>query len=609
MVDYRTHVAALQQFQDTLAQSTFADAQTATLRDRHLNDVAQSPGMAMLGAMIDHLIAHASSDGTELMLLERAAALWKEGLALYATLGTFRDSLERALADPSNPQAVNAFNTAAANIHPLLVQVKSKNSQIQSLKNEVHTFGFLPPHPRQLDEPLTAWSWGDVMLARRTDAFARTVRAQAFDTRTSAFAFGVLSGYGANACGSAYLGQVVGGPRRAHRHRDRVARNTLGSWFAAGQPIPTLTAIANQIKVEAPTLPTDLENLIASSLTDTYDTSRTPALPNLQLGHQRLIRHLELLDTFAVPAAPVPPIEPFLTRLYADLTVAHVPAVPQQVGVPQAAGAGSGSGSGITPQAAKQPDALTDSDAPDSTTVDCGAFWEAVGLSLLFVLGGWFYCVIKWANDEHCPLTDDIGDNFDDAFPDGVYVGPEHDSNFPQALTSTQLGNAANVEQTTTLIGHLFDTQCLIWEALNKAADFLSTHGLIYPDGRLGRPRYKQFLRVPSTPQGTWPQRPEPNANRLHRYPTTGTELPAAGPSAYAANVPPDVFLNAREFGLELTAAGLSTAVWRQMADGIVHAPNYDLDADRGFHHPCWRARGSITDNPIDVVVLDYLET
>ena len=60
------------------------------------------------------------------------------------------------------------------------------------------------------------------------------------------------------------------------------------------------------------------------------------------MGYQRLIRHLELLDTFALPAAPSPPREPFLTRLYADPTDTHVPAVPQLVGVPQASGPGSG---------------------------------------------------------------------------------------------------------------------------------------------------------------------------------------------------------------------------------------------------------------------------
>lgn len=610
MVDYRTHIAALRQFQEALALSAVADAQAAQLRDRQLGDVAQSPGMAMLGSLLDHMMAHASSDGAELLLVERAATLWKQGLGLYATLGAFRESLEGALADPANPLTVDAFNSAVAEIYPHLVQVKSKNAQIQALKKDVHTFAFLRPHPRQADEPLPSWPWGDVMLARRTDALARTVRAQAFDPRTSAFAFGVLSGYGANVCGSAYLGQVVGGPRRAHRYRDRVARNTLGSWFSAGQPgLPSLTAIANQIRSEAPTLSADLESLIASALTKTYDINRTPTLPSLQVGHQRLLRHLELLDTFVLPVAPIAPTEPFLTRLYADLTDAHVSAVPQRVGVPAASGSGPGGSGGLTPQSAKQPDALTNADAPDSTEVECGAFWEAIGLSLLFVLGGWFHCVVEWANGERCPLTDDIGDNFDDAFPDGVYVGPEHESDFPQALTASQLDNAANVDQTTALIGHLFDAQCLMWEGLNKAADFLSTHGVIYPDGRLGRPRYKQFLKVPTVPKGSWPQRPELNPNRLHRYPTTGIEQPAAGAFPLPPSTSPDAFMNARQFGLEWVASGISLEVWRQIAAGLAPGVNHDLDADRGFRHLCWKARGSIADDPIDVVVPGYSET
>lgn len=610
MIDYRTHAAALEQFRHSLAQSAFPDPQIASIRDQHLDDVARAPGMATLGSLVDHLIAHASSDGKELDLVGRAADLWEKGLALYNTLGEFRTSLENALTDPGNPQAVADFNAAAAKIHPLVLEVKNKNGEIQALKDEVHTFPHLQPHPRQQDRPLTEWSWGDVFLARRTDAFARTTREEASDAPTSAFALGVLSSYGANACGSAYLGQVVGGPRRSHRHRDRLARNTLGSWFSAHQPgLPSLAAIAAQIKLGAPTLPTVIEELIESAIHATYDPQRTPALPDLQLGYQRLIRHLELLDTFTLPSAPLPPKEPFLTQLYGDPAHTHVPAVPQGVGMPQAAGSGSGSGSGVVPQSNHPTgDGLGESDSAESTSVECGPFWEAIGWSLLFILGGWFYCVLKWGNGDRCPLTDDIGAKFDEAFPDGAYVGVETETS-AQALTGPDLDNAVQVDQVTTMIGHLFDTQSLMWEALQKASDFLSVHGLIYPDGRLGRPRYKQFLSIPATLPGTWPHLPEPNANRLHLYPSTGTEQPAFPPPAYPPQATPDVFVSAEQGQGPFTASALSGAAWRQMAVHVRDATNYDLDADRGLHHACWAARGSINDNPVDVAALDYSET
>ena len=60
---------------------------------------------------------------------------------------------------------------------------------------------------------------------------------------------------------------------------------------------------------------------------------------------------------------------------------------------------------------------------------------------------------------------------------------------------------------------------------------------------------------------------------------------------------------------MALTATALSSAVWRQLVTNVRDAPNYDLDADRGLLHPCWTAKGSINDNPINVVILDYSAT
>jgi hypothetical protein len=613
MIDYRAHIAALAHFRQALAQSNFPDPGTAALRDQQLKDVEQAPGMAMLGSLLDHLLWHASSDGTEIDLVERAADLWQQGLQLYETLGEFRTSLETALADPADPSAVAAVNAAATKMHPLLLHVKSKSREIRALRQEARKFAHLPPHPRQDGKRLAEWTWGDIFLARRTDAFVREANRHASDVASRAFAFGVLSGYGANACGSAYLGQVVGGPRRAHRHRDRVARNTVGSWFARNQPgLPSLTAIADQITQDAPTLPQGIVDLIAAAFNTTYNMGLTPPVPDLQLGYWRLIRHLELLDTFVLPAAPSAPREPFASQLYGDPANPHEPAVPQLVGVPEAqGGGGGGGGGGIVPLNQAHPDALTNADAPDSTEVECGAFWEAVGLGLLFILGGWFFCVINWVSGNRCSLTDDIGDGFSDAFPDGAYVGPEHESDFPQALTATDLSNAALVDQVTKIIGHLFDLQTLLWEALHKAYDFLALHGLIYPNERLGRPRYRQFVRIPALPGGNWPKRPEPDPNQLCFYPSTPTEQPFSDLPGYgyAPQASPGAFVNPAPGQTTPTATDISSAVWRQLATGSLDADNYDLDADRGLRHPCWTTGGSINDIPLTVIFLAYAQT
>src|SRR5688572_28743039 len=271
MIDYYSHLAALAHFRQGLAQSTFLDASTIALRDQHLKDAANAEGAATLGALIDHWMWHASSDGAELALVERAATLWREGLELYSTLGAYRTNLEQALIDPTNAAAVDAFNTAASKIHPFLLQVKGKNAQIQALKSDVHIFAHIKPHPRQQARQIARWPWSDLFLARRTDAFVREVRRGSSNVSTSALALGALSSYSANTCISAYLGQVVGGPRRAHRHRDRLARNTLGSWCRDNVPgVPKLSDVSAQLKSAAPTLPAAVSAFVRTSLGKCY---------------------------------------------------------------------------------------------------------------------------------------------------------------------------------------------------------------------------------------------------------------------------------------------------------------------------------------------------
>jgi hypothetical protein len=62
-------------------------------------DLSMAGDYALLGALVDHLFAHAVSDGSELAVLSRAADLWSRGVALYNDLGSVR-SLESC--DPAN---------------------------------------------------------------------------------------------------------------------------------------------------------------------------------------------------------------------------------------------------------------------------------------------------------------------------------------------------------------------------------------------------------------------------------------------------------------------------------------------------------------------------
>jgi hypothetical protein len=592
MIDYQLHMAALQEFRNTLAAEAIADPSVADERDQDIAAVQQDPAFATLGALLQHVVWHASADGTELELLEDAAALWADGLALYDALARFRAGLERTLNDPGDADGVAVFNEVGEELRALVPKVVDQDRQVQALRERVVTFDHLTPHPRQQDHRLSDWGWSDILLARRTDAFVRELVRQARADGARAFGVGALSAYGANAAGSMYLGQVVGGPRRAHRFRDRLARNAVGSWIGAEWPgVPTLGETAELLAQAG--LPAAVE----SALHSVYPTESLPPLPDLQLGYSRMVRHLQLLDGFRVPAMPERPAEPFLSKLFGDPAEPYVPTMPEQTGLTEA-GQPPGPG-GVMPLGFGTDDGPDHSEPPPSTEAKCGAFWEALGWSVLFLLGGWFACFLRWTDDDRCPLWDDITQNWEEAFPGGVQAAGEVSLGAsPQALTPDQAATLAQREELTQLVGDLHNLQMMMWEGFQKAADFLALHGLIYPTPFLGRWRYAQYL---SAATAEWPLLPD-DGPRFDEYPETASELPLSD-VGYPQGSAPSVIL-----GGQRSASSISLPVWFQIAEGGLDADNLDLDADRGWRHPCWTLEGSISDQPLDVRVLDYGE-
>jgi hypothetical protein len=609
MIDYRLHLVALQEFTDALAAEVIADPAVAHERDEDLAAAQQNPALARLGALTHYLVWHASADGRELQLLEDAAALWAEGLELYGTLGRFRAGLERVLNDPADTTGLVAFNTVGEKLRAIVPNVLGQDQRIKALKDAVLEFSHVPPHPRQEDRQLQDWTWSDILLARRTDAFVRELARQSTRNGARAFGVGALSGYGANAAGSMYLGQVVGGPRRSHRFRDRLARNTVGSWIGTEWPgAPTLGDTADLLAQEFPAgLPAEVESAIRDAAENTYPMESLPGLPDLGLGFSRLLRHLRLLDGFGVPSMPEPPAEPFLSALFGNPSQPYVPSMPEQTGLVEAGQPAAGHAPGsVMPLSMGTDDGPDHSEPPASTEVKCGAFWEALGWSVLFLLGGWFACLVEWAGGRRCALWDDITQNWEAAFPDGAQGAAEVTlGSNPQSLTTDDAAALAQLEEMRQLGGDLHNMETMMWEGFQKAADFLALHGLIYPDAFLGRWRYSQYLSVRSD-KSSWPRVPD-GGPRFDEYPTTALELPEGGVVYWPGSAPSVILIGQGGSGRQ-SASSVSLPVWFQIAEGTVDADNLDLDGDRGWRHACWATGGSITDQPLDVRFLDYSE-
>ena len=605
MLDHRTQAAALAAFRTALGGQSLVDPDVARLRDQHLDDVSAAPSSAMLGALLDHLLWLAAVGEDEVDLLEEVAALWRTGLDLYAALDRFRVTLQRCLDDPLDAAAVQDLNAAGNALRVLAPAVQQDLTALRRLREAVARHDYVPEHPRRRDLPARAWDWSDLAHGRRTDALVRELFRLADTPQARAFAVGALSRYGADVSGSLYLSQTVGGPRRSHRLRHRLARGSVGAWIASHVPgTPSLSELADLLEGG---LDADVEDMLDSALTTVLDDPSLPAPPQLGEAADRLVTHLRLMDSIRVPAPPAPLSDRLVVTVLADPAVPYVPTLTPQTGLVESGGQPGvpGSGGGPTIQSYGD-DGPTQQQPPDSTEVKCGAFWEALGWGLLFLLGGWFACVLRWKDDQRCPLWDDITQNWEAAFSNGAYAGGEVETGWAaQGLTPADTATLAARPEVLQLAVDLYGLQNQLWEGLSKAAEFLALHGLVPPDGYDHLRRYRQFTTVPPHDPG-WPRRAYDGPD-FHEYAPTAPESPAEEPR-FRPGSPPSAILTGLGGGGQLSASSVSLPLWLQVASGTFDSQNLDLDADRGWRHPCWRTAGSIADQPVGVVVVGYEE-
>ena len=83
MIDYYAHASALDAVTAELAGLSLSDPDIASDTDALLAEGAAQTEATLLGAFVDHLLVHASSDGAELALLEDAASVWRDGETIY----------------------------------------------------------------------------------------------------------------------------------------------------------------------------------------------------------------------------------------------------------------------------------------------------------------------------------------------------------------------------------------------------------------------------------------------------------------------------------------------------------------------------------------------
>ncbi|MTV40685.1 hypothetical protein [Duganella radicis] len=573
MIDYVGHMAVLDELHARLRLASYSNPDEHKAQARTLDALAQDGDLARLGALTDHLLAHAAGDGAELDMLQQAADLWRDGLDIYDDVGKARAALESSLTDPAAPDALGKFQQANALLSGLEQRANQVITAAMALPAQMSPPHYLGRHPRQADKKTPDWNWGDLFLARRTDAFVRNIAAKAgHDGGARAFAFGVLAGYGGNVAGSAFQTRTVGGPRRAHPYRYRLARYAAGGWLQEHRAdLPSLKKLAQLLRWGAPGLPPQLpaqiEQLLQDSLSGTYDMRVTAPLPDLNAGYQRMLRHIDLLATFEMPPLPAPML------LALEIRKAAKPDAfpPLDTGVKPASSGGAPPGG-----------APSKSDSEETKSKTC---WAGL-LVALIAIGIVLLCI----------------------FTLGAVCGggsPKKDPSFPEPQPGTN-GQALSAFAATDEAVHICDVlaqlQMYLWQGFSDAADYLAVLGIIYPNAlQLLQPVHAQFTVMP--PSAPFPRRAsaQPNAG-YETAPLTPVEHVAGGPPPHPPLSTPDHYVTA--------AVRLANNIWEQLARGDFDSPNLDMDADRDAGHHCWDiATGSINDDPVPEVALAYPQT
>ena len=587
MLEFHAHVAVLRGLRATIGAAFSSDPGLSAKVADLCAAVDADPDAAVMGACIDSIVAHASADGTELHLLETAADLWVRGRSLYDDLVQSRQEIEAALLNPAAPGAVALVQSGVSRLDGLRTGALQIAAEAETLKKAISPLTHLDPHARQSDAASKDWSWRDAFLGRRTDAFVRHAFEGSGSVRERAFAFGVLSSYAGNTAGSAYLGCVVGGPRRSHRYRDRLARNTVGAWLHSTFNTPDTTDLSKQMAFTGPTgttsFPPDLAKVLSHAVAKAYP-SRT--LPDLDLGLQRAVRHLELLDVFRRPPVPEPPA----LSLVQGGEVTGTLTIMSATGDPHIPEVGIGLDPDMTPMSPGH------SDSEKSSGGACLAILIAIITLAIALL---IYCIGKWSIKKKCEVKD---------FIDEFQGSEAPDPRAPTGISQQQLTDMAEPKGAAHVVQELFNTQMLLWQGFDAALSYLTVTGLVYPDENLmPTDLYQQFVLTPVRP--AWPHREEatPSAT-YHVDPTAAIEQPAASDTPFPPTETPASFVSLRSGNEPYGAGRIGAALLGQILRGERDSTNLDLDADRGFEHPCWHvaAGTSVHDAVLSVDLLPY---
>ncbi|HDR7383805.1 TPA: hypothetical protein QCX24_003026 [Bacillus toyonensis] len=564
MIDYQSHLAALNVTLNNLENLTSSGNSKPELEELQ-KVIKDNYSYALLGSIIDHILEHDKISEIELDRLTKASELWGMFRNFILEVESIRETLESLVLDPNQSELLEKANNLGLKFKDLKPQFDILVAKLQAFYDEIKDLKHVVQHGQARDTPVINWNWRDIILSRRTGAFMSNLLSIAQNDgspKVLSFALGALSSYSSNVTGSSYINMTVGGPRRSHPHRDRLASYTIGSWFKLNRPDLTTSFTNLTSKVSfgapnAPALPKKINKLLTNALKETYGQFNLTEYPDLNNAYQKLVQHLNLLSSFK----PLPLPKPIDDTLWGNTLKSNM-------------GPGPYPGPYINQFPQKNP-----TPTPDDSSKEDHEWWE-------------------WVLFGICIAASALAGLFASDGQNDPYRSPfQNTGEVQQYLSSNDALGKVNL---------MFDLHCQLYEIANNGLMVLKLIGMIYPDAiDLDEKQFSQFTSIPRNEiEGL--KRQISDLNKFLEFPYSPVEDPKGTVSPYPANSTPNVFLegssdSAGEYGLSL---------WIQAASGIVpelQKINYNLDADRGYKHECWEVnKGSILDNPVSVKVLGY---
>jgi hypothetical protein len=606
MLDVFGHFTSLDILRARLKQEILSTSLTDPNATVALKALEASYPFAVFGSVVDHLLAHAGPSDTEVLRLQQAHSIYIETRDFIQDLRNARDKFEKVAQQPVASTALSDYNAARASLASLAARYDPLVAKLQTFVWSLRPLRHLTHHPVAQDQPVKVWPWRDIVLSRRTGAFAAEVMqlGRKFGTSEAlAFSIGVLASYIGNAIGSPYLLHGVGGPRRSHPYRDRLASYAVGSWMRHAPPAVPLDFDPLRFlpvfgSPNSPALPSWLAELLQKALVNTYSGGVSSALPDLDAAYTQFLEHWRLLHSFP-PLLPARPIEDTL-----DVKIANT-LTPKDLGPhdnppPQPGPApGGGSGKNIFDPGPGAPPWFQEQHEGWLDYVEEGCF-DVLFLPLLLVRVA-FWLGHKAGDDE--PV---------DPSP-GVYKASTARLQLSQPLTQSEFDAVTGGKDILIAVHTLYQMDSCLHHLMNTCLKVLKVVGLIYPEAaELPDPTFRQFVILPPANLGLqWPARPPANANRFLRLPTSPVEKPGVVASEFAPGEKPIAFL-VKGIGGGSTIFDTGFDILREelldLPSSPVRTSNLNLDADRGEKGECWTPNPgtSINDDPVSPVVLGY---